>query len=192
MPDSSPLLELIARRRAVYTPAFSPEPIPEEMIHTLLEAANWAPSHRRTEPWRFQVFRAGAREKLANWLEMAAAMQAAPAPLNETTREKLRQNIFRSDTILAIVMQRDPRESVPEWEEIAALGAAVQNLWLAATDAGLGGYWSTPGLISHLASVMGLPDGQRCMGLFYLGFPGQTPPPGQRNPVGEKVVWHNQ
>ena len=49
--------ELIRRRRAVFPKTYLPgKPIEKAMIEQLLENANWAPTHRLTEPWRFQVF----------------------------------------------------------------------------------------------------------------------------------------
>ncbi|MBK8192224.1 MAG: nitroreductase family protein [Lewinellaceae bacterium] len=41
-------------------------------------------------------------------------------------------------------MHRDPAESVPEFEEIASVAMAVQNMWLTCTELGLGCYWSSP------------------------------------------------
>jgi nitroreductase len=45
------LAELIRTRRTVG--AFTAQPIPADLIMTLLETAVWAPNHRLTEPWRF-------------------------------------------------------------------------------------------------------------------------------------------
>jgi nitroreductase len=182
---------VIRRRRAIFPPVFTDQPISEEVIRGLLEAANWAPTHRRTEPWRFQVFRGPARERLATFMADTYTRLTDPAKFSETTREKMRNNVLRSDTIILLILQRDPQERIPEWEEVAALGAAVQNLWLSATAHGLGGYWSTPGLIREIGPWLSLPEGQRCLGIFYLGHYEMPENPGQRNPVEEKTVWHN-
>lgn len=184
------LHDLIRKRRAIFPPVFTDQPIPEEVIAELLEAANWAPTHRRTEPWRFHVFRGGARERLATFIAEAYTRITDPGKFSETTREKMRGNVLRSDTVILLILHRDPQERIPEWEEVAALGAAVQNLWLSATAHGLGGYWSTPGLIREIGAWLGLPEGEKCMGLFYLGHYAMPELPGQRNPVAEKTVWH--
>ncbi len=53
----SQISELIQNRRAVAPKFFIPEkPIEASIIAQLLENANWAPTHKRTEPWRFRVF----------------------------------------------------------------------------------------------------------------------------------------
>ncbi|ACB95203.1 nitroreductase family protein [Beijerinckia indica] len=42
--------------------AFSPEPIPETDLHTIFEAARWAPSAYNSQPWRFLFARHGTPE----------------------------------------------------------------------------------------------------------------------------------
>jgi len=53
-------------------------------------------------------------------------------------------------------MKRDPKESLPEWEEVAAVAMAVQNLWLSSHEKGIGGYWSSPGVVQHLGDFLEL------------------------------------
>ena len=47
----------IAKRRSIFPIQFSDKEVTDSQLHELFEAANWAPTHRRTEPWRFKVFR---------------------------------------------------------------------------------------------------------------------------------------
>lgn len=188
--DTKNLDRLIRERRAVFTPMFSGEPIPAELVRKLLENAHWAPSHKRTEPWRFHVYRGAAKQRLADLLAQAYTNITPTEQFSETARDKPRGNVQRADTVIVIGMQRDPKESVPEWEEIAAMGAAVQNLWLSATANGLAGYWGTPGTRDELGRLLGLPEGQRCLGLFLLGWPSSPPPAGTRSPLEDKISWH--
>ncbi|MCF8238695.1 MAG: nitroreductase [Saprospiraceae bacterium] len=187
--DTQLLNNLIARRRSVFPPVFTDQPIEKEIIVQLLENANWAPNHRRTEPWRFQVFRGQALLRLADFMAKAYRDKATETSYSETKELKTRKNILRSDTVIVIILQHDPEEKVPEWEEIAAVAAAVQNLWLSTTAYGLGGYWSTPSTLPALTDWLDLPEGQRCMGIFYLGHYEMPQIPGQRGPVAEKIKW---
>lgn len=180
---------LIRSRRSVFPPVFTDRPIPRELIQQMLENANWAPTHRRTEPWRFQVFRGPARLRLADFLAEAYARQTPEESYSEAKQQKARKNVLRSDSIILIILQRDPEEKVPEWEEIAAVAAAVQNLWLTATAHGLAGYWSTPGTLPALTDWLHLPPGQRCIGLFYLGYTDLPLPDGERKSIEEKTIW---
>ena len=75
-----------------------------------------------------------------------------------------------SSVVLLICMQRDHNESIPEWEEIAAVSMAIQNLWLTATDLNIGGYWSSPSFINKMNEFTKFNSGERCLGIFYLGY----------------------
>ena len=66
-------------------------------------------------------------------------------------------------------MQRDPKESIPEWEELASVSMAVQNLWLMSSSIGIGSYWSSPSLMNYLGEHITLKEGEKCLGFFYMG-----------------------
>src|ERR1700754_133707 len=60
------LNNLFRDRRSVFTPQFETgKQVPDEIIWQALENANWAPSHKLTEPWRFTVFTGPGLQKLA-------------------------------------------------------------------------------------------------------------------------------
>jgi hypothetical protein len=59
LPDGKQVMDLIAKRRSIFPRDFSGEEVPREVIQQLLEAANWAPTHKKTQPWRFVVLGAG-------------------------------------------------------------------------------------------------------------------------------------
>ena len=184
--------EVIRKRRSIFPPSYNNAPIPIEFIEEILENANWAPNHRKTEPWRFKVFREKALQRLSeylgNWYK-----QNTPADLfSEKKYEKTIKKPLQSGCVIAICMQRDPLEKVPEWEEIAAVACAVQNMWLTTTSLGLGAYWSSPRSIIEAKEFLGLKKGETCMGLFYIGSTNETRIEGTRKPIAEKVTWINE
>ena len=61
--------QLIRNRRSVFPPMFTDQPIDKAIIKQLLENANWAPTHRFTEPWRFKVLRNNAKQRLGQFLD---------------------------------------------------------------------------------------------------------------------------
>ena len=66
-----------------------------------------------------------------------------------------------------------------------------KNLWLTATEMGLGGYWSTPAYVDQIGGFVSMEEGETCLGLLYLGaFEGSTP---TRKPSDwrEKVQWYD-
>ena len=183
-------LDAIHGRRSLRPGEFSDEPVPRATLERLIAAANAAPTHKRSYPWRFVVFDSDAgKAELGDFLADAEAQAAGDTPVPEIKLRKTRERPGLAAAALAIVMKPD-LERLPEWEEISATASAVQNLWLAATAEGLGGYWSSPGAILRGAeSFLGLAPGERCLGLFYLGHPKHTPAPIERPSVEAKVVW---
>ena len=60
-----PISEVIRKRRAVFEGAFTGQEIPQEVLNEILENANWAPTHKLTEPWRFILYSGEARQELS-------------------------------------------------------------------------------------------------------------------------------
>ena len=60
LPSPEETLHLIKSRRSVMPKDFSGESVSRAEVEQLLEAANWAPTHGRTEPWRYVVIQGGA------------------------------------------------------------------------------------------------------------------------------------
>ena len=187
--DIKTLNSLIRDRRSVFPNGFSPDPVPGDAIQTLLENANWAPTHKHTEPWRFQVLQGKALEQLGDFLAEEYRSQTPADRFSEKKYEKKRSNPTRSSAVIAICMHRDPEARIPEWEEVAAVACAVQNLWLSASALGYGGYWSTPSAITGRPAILDLPEGQQCLGIFYLGVPKGEKPVSKREPIAGKVTW---
>ena len=179
--------EIIRNRRSVFPAQYNGKPIPRERIEQVLESANWAPTHRLTEPWRFKVLQGEALKSLGEFLrETYLRTEAKPKTFKA---QKLLNNPQKAAAIIAICMQRDPEERVPEWEEIAATAMAVQNMWLTCTELGIGSYWSSPGLIRYMDEFFELSSGERCLGFFYMGYADEVPEVVPREPISDKVQW---
>jgi len=108
---------------------------------------------------------------------------------SEIKYKKPLKKALQSDTIIAICMQRDPKESIPEWEEIASIGAAVQNMYLTCSAYNIGCYWSSPEAIKHLNGYLNLKIGERCLGFLYMGYHEMPSIKGMRRSIAEKIEW---
>lgn len=181
------IFDLIKKRRSVFPAQYNGKPIAKFDIEKILEAANWAPSHRKTEPWRFKVLQGVSKEKLGLFLSLKY-METMDKP-KEMKVKKLIENPKKAGAIIAICMQRDPKESVPEWEEIAATAMAVQNMWLCCAEMGIGAYWSSPGLIKYMDEFFEMNEGERCLGFFYMGYSDDELTEAIRGSIADKVVW---
>lgn len=181
------IFDLIKKRRSVFPAQYIDKPIDREDIGKILEAANWAPTHKRTEPWRFKILQGESKELLGKFLSQK--YQETEARPKQIKIKKLLQNPKRAGAVIAICMQRDLGESLPEWEEVAATAMAVQNMWLCCTEMGIGCYWSSPGLVKYMDGFFKMEKGETCLGFFYMGYYDGELPETTRTPIQEKVVW---
>ena len=184
---------LIRNRRSVFVNQFEPDKkIPDEIVMQLLENANWAPTHKKTEPWRFTVFTGEGLKKLAEF-QAELYKKIRGDKFKQAVYEKLLVTPTQCSHVISIGMKRSSSIDIPEMEEIAAVACAVQNLYLSATAYGLGGYWTTGGITfdEEAKPFFGLEKEDKLLGFFYLGFIKIPSAKGTRSPIESKTVWIN-
>lgn len=184
--------EVIECRRSLFQQDYSGQPVNDDIVVQMLKNANWAPTHKLTEPWRFVVFSGPGLEKLAR--DQAEVYKKVTLTDN-TFKEERYQNLLTkpqlSSHIIAVGMKRDPKKSVPEVEEIGAVFCAIQNMYLTATAYGVGAYLSTGGItyFEEAKSLFGLEESDKLLGFFHVGMPKRELTKGKRRPIEEKVKW---
>ncbi len=186
--------ELIAHRRSIKPVDMDAEKsISSETWDTLIECANWAPSHGHTEPWRFIIYRGDSRNEIAKALQDAYQAETPADEFRPEKHEKMGKNPLFSHAVAAIVMTPGDNEKIPEIEEIEAVACAVQNMHLAASAAGVGLFWSSPAACygENFAQSLQLGSKDKCLGLLYIGYPkeGKAWPKMVRKPAADKVIW---
>lgn len=187
MSKSENIQEVIKNRRSIFPKSYIQKPIENEVLLSLLECANQAPTHRLTQPWRFKIFKGAGLERLADEMVREYKEITPTESFLQKKSDSIHEKVMQSGAVLAICMQVSGR--VPEWEEIAAVACSVQNIWLAASAIGIGAYWSTPALIHSLNSFLKLKEDEKCIGLFYMGYHQEAPQVGNRTPIEEKITW---
>jgi len=166
--------------------------VPQEVIEELLEAAIWAPNHKKTEPWKFLVIRGEGRRKLGE--EMARIMEERTKDLPEEDArkivEKVRIGPLRAPVIITLAVS--PTGIVPDIEEITACGCALQNILLAATSMGLATYVRTGAIAfeKELNKYLHLEEKDSILGFVYIGYPKNAIPiERKRTPAKDKTLW---
>jgi len=180
---------LMKERKTVTPEFFTSQPIPREIIEQLLENATWAPNHKKTQPWLFKIFLGKGRECLGDYMAAYYRDHTPAEKFSEVKLKQTKQKCLQSACVIAICMKRSTTVDIPEWEEIAAVACAVENLWLSATAYGLAGYWSSTESMLAANSFLGLGEGERCLGVFYLGYAQAPDTARKRIPVAEKISW---
>lgn len=163
------------------------------LIQRLLELADWAPTHGRTEPWRFVVYEQDAvRQFCRDHAELYKAATEAEKFTNAKF-EKLQQQGDLLSHIIVVYMKRSVQNSISVLEEIAAVSAAMQNILLGAKSLGIAALWSTGGMThdTSMKKYLELGEEDIVIGLLYLGYTDTPEKEGQRRiPLEEKVSWH--
>jgi nitroreductase len=185
--------QLIRDRRSIFPRDYSGERVDDKIVRQILENANWAPTHKFTEPWRFFVFTGDSLQKLGA-LQGACYKQVTEkdGTFQQSKYEALLSKPMESSHIIAVAMKRDESKRLPEWEEMGAVFCAIQNMYLTATAYGIGCYLSTGGITTfeEAKAFFGLGKDDKLLGFFHIGVPKSIVPDGRRRPLNEKVIWN--
>jgi len=190
----SEINELIKSRRTIYPEQFSERQVHKEQIEQILNNAQWAPTHGNTQPWRFHVFMNQGLQKLSTFLGQTYLELTQKEEQNDAKLTKLIRRPLLSSVVVAVSMKRQAEEKILELEEIEAVACAIQNMHLSCTAYGLGGFWSTPKLIysKKMNEFLGLNEKDKCLGLFYIGYPSIDWPNSHRKPLEFNAKWINE
>jgi nitroreductase len=187
-------LDAIAARRSIRR--FKDMPVPDEMVIKILNAAIQAPSGKNKQPWRFTVVKGECRA------EMIQIMRAGIAQAKEQGENP------GSSEWSTVVMEHAPvtifvfnPEGAPPWMhhsvgqmfedvvDIQSVGAAIQNMLLAAEDLGLGSLWICDVFYAYPDLTTWLGETGEMVAAVSLGYADEAPAARPRKPMEEVVRW---
>lgn len=186
------LASIIENRRSIKPAQMNGNKADDAVIRRLLELADWAPTHGRTEPWRFVVY---AGDGVAKFCADHANLYKENTPAdryNQGSFDNLYNMGANVSHIIVAYMKRGANPKIPVLEEIAAASCAIQNVLLGAEAAGLASFWSTGGMTLQPAmkQYYQLEEEDTVLGLLYIGYSADGSKPGQRNtPLEQKIQW---
>jgi nitroreductase len=160
------VLMAIRERRSIRK--YTDQPVPKELLETLLDAARWAPTASNQQRWRFLVV------------------------TNRPTRELIRKcspGIFVGPPVYVVVCA----EEIPnagEWDRktyLADCSVAAQNMMLAAHALGLGSCVILSYSPTAIQEILDLPESIRPVLVVTLGYPAEDPEPPARRALQEIV-----
>lgn len=182
----------IRYRRTIKPEKMNGRVIPDETILEILSLADWAPTHGRTEPWRFIVIGTSAVQKFTSRHGDLYRQHTHPEKFVIEKYNNLVNLGINTSHIIIAYMKRSPTHKVPAIEEVAATAAAIQNLLLAATTRGIATFWNSGGLTHHPAfkEEYHLGEEDVVLGIIYLGYSDEPFKEGIRmTPLAQKVEW---
>ena len=187
---SSDIFKAISSRRTVKPATYSDKEIPEAVLKEILDSANWAPNHGRTEPWRLTVYSGEGRKKLQQLLKDVFEQNPGVYPPEKLT--KWQNSALEAQVVIAVGMKRTEPCKIPAIEELCAVACATQNILLTAEAHGLCSYWASS--ISHLPQTpkaLGLNGPEdKVIGFIHLGYPSTEVHDGVRKTsIEDKITW---
>jgi nitroreductase len=193
-------LELVKNRRS--TRQFKPDPIPDEYIDKIIEAARWAPSGFNLQPWEFIVVKDKklkddiiqfCRSGMENTSKMEAtreAWQGTVKPLSPPTPQQRSDYsvapvfiLLFGDTRLNIGLPMYRRFNTALTQEAfrGGLASAFLYMHLAAASLGLGSQWmsavTTPFAHCMIKNFLGIPEELEIYDMMVVGYPTHKPGP---------------
>jgi nitroreductase len=205
------LLTLVEKRRSLRR--FKPDPLPDDLIHKLIEVARWAPSGFNTQPWEFFVVKDAALRKriveiTASYWQQSKEMEAVRPEDHGRTWKLSGMTDTHGDYSQApvyIILCGDPRtqEALPMGVQTdrhrrqliyqSSLANAFLYLHLAATTLGLASQWysvvQTPYASCLIKDLLNIPDALEIYDMMVLGYPAVKPPKKFLRDTADMIHW---
>lgn len=195
------LFDAIYTQRAIRS--YKPDPVPQELIVKVIEAATKAPSGANTQPWAFVAVNDRAKlDKITEWAkdgffngmypQALARMKPGDPPPMENLKNMM--EVFERIPCIIVVCLVRPEGQAHGTGNYSSIFPAVQNLLLAARGLGLGALLSSGWAQKHLTEIVELlqiPANVEPVCFIPLGYPdkqryGKT----TRRPVEEVLHWN--
>jgi len=155
---------------------FLPDPLPDGLLESLVEAAHFAPSVGYMQPWRFmRITERALRLRIHELVEAERLATAAALPSrNEEFRRVKIEGILDCAELLVVALMPGRerhivgRRTLPEMD-LASVGCAIQNLWLTARAEGIGVGWVSFFDPLALAELLHMPEGAHPVAILCIG-----------------------
>lgn len=160
----------LQRRRSVAVKRLGPPAPTDEEMRAILSASLAAPDHGALRPWRLILCAPESRERLAELFVAAKLTRHPDSTEIELARE--REKALRPPVLLALIAAPKPGiVKIPEAEQIASAGAALQSVLLAAFGLGYGAIMLSGSRCAaeNVRAALGVGSGETLLGFISIG-----------------------
>ncbi len=186
--------DVIAARRSIRK--FKSDPIPEEQLRSILKAGILAPSGKNLQPWKFVVVQGENRIEMVRLMRQGIASRKAGGMNTGSSEWTVR--VMEQAPVTVFVF--NPHGLHP-WQEhsidqnfddlvnVQSVGAAIQNMLLAAQELGLGSLWICDVFYAEEELLPWLGEDCQMVAAVSLGYPAESPSSRPRKPLEEVTRW---
>jgi nitroreductase len=196
--------DAIEQRRSIRK--YQPDPVPDEHVMALIEAARLAPSGSNAQPWRFRIVTDEAtRKKLASAARGQQFVAQAPvvivccADIEGYIKGTIRgaQDLGRTGALDARIVDILTQRAASLRNEAAAdigprtaanVSIAIEHIVLRALDFGLGTCWVRLFDENAVKEIFGWGDSLFVVALLPVGYPAESPAPRRRLSIEEILL----
>ena len=187
-------LDAIAARRSIRE--FKSDPIPNEALQAILTAAIQAPSGKNRQPWRFVVVQGDRRADMVRIMREGIAR--AKAQGENVGSSEGSASVMEQAPVTVFVLNphglhpwltRSIDQMFQDVINIQSIGAAIQNMLLAAQDMGIGSLWICDVFVAYDELLNWLEEKSQMIAAVSLGYADEDPEARPRMSVGEVTQW---
>jgi F420 biosynthesis protein FbiB-like protein len=186
--------DAIAQRRSIRK--FKDTPISDDLIERLLTAATQAPSGKNAQPWRFIVIKEDKRAEMVHTMrEGIARLKEQGVSLGSSVGSA---KIMEQAPVTIFVFnargkhpdaERTPEDIMWDAVNIQSIGAAIQNMLLAAQDLGIGTLWICDVFCAYEELCAWLGQTSQMIAAVSLGYPDEQPNARPRKALSDVTMW---
>lgn len=183
-------LDAIAARRSIRR--FKDAPIPDEVLETILCAGIQAPSGKNRQPWKFIIVQGDKRDAMCRVMRQGIA--AALARGEDCGSAEWTVKVMEHAPVTVFIFNP---EGIKPWEphdidqmfsavvDIQSIGAAIQNMLLAAQDLGIGSLWICDVFYAYEELCQWLGETGAMIAAVSFGYADESPIARARKPLRE-------
>ncbi len=199
-------IKVIQERRSIRD--YSVDPVSDQDLDMILEAARLAPSGENAQPWRFVIVKDEGKRKLIGALAgggsgrrftaefVTQKMQVRFASLQDEEKKKAAFQKLTSGQVSTFLANAPVNIVVcgrkDVWDLPYDTSAAIENMLLMATALNLGACWVIAPCIDirdeeRIKAILGVPEGFKVISIISIGHPTRPHRPRPRLPINELV-----
>ena len=184
---------------------FLEKPLPKEELAEIIQSGIKAPSSKNRQPWRFIVVQGREKEAMLKAFRRGISREENGTPFLPESRQHLGSAKYTVEIMAkapAIVFVVNPlgkdisssltaEERVSEICNIQSIGAAIENMLLAAEERGIGSLWICDIYFAYSELCAWLNCEGQLVAAVAFGYPDESPQARPRKRFEDVVVWRS-
>ena len=185
-------LDCIAGRRSIRK--FKDVPLPDEAIRQILQAGILAPSGKNRQPWHFYVVRENRRSEMLQ--VMRAGIEKHKAAGEHPGSSEHSAAIMEQAPVTVFIFNPYQEKRLASFEDhlwnvvdVQSIGAAIQNMHLAANELGIGALWICDIFYAYDELCAWLGEEHQMIAAVSFGYADEQPAARPRKPIETLTTW---